>query len=129
MSFLHKAFILFPLLIAGTSVLIMGISCVILTSFICTSDQECLIWYDICSTNDLLYRVGSTFPALAIACYDIHGNRAPFHTIPDVTVQLQAAKDLYFKVHGMKIGLSTDKMILKIMVSMLCTSSVLLIEK
>jgi structural maintenance of chromosomes flexible hinge domain-containing protein 1 len=83
-----------------------------------------------CSTNDLLYRVGSTFPSLAIACYDIHDNRAPFKKIPDdVTVELQAAKDLYFKVHGTKTRLSFDKMTLKIMVCIVCTSSVLLIEK
>lgn len=83
-----------------------------------------------CSTNDLLYRVGSTFPSLAIACYDIHDNRAPFKQIPDdVTVELQAAKDLYFKVHGAKTRLSFDKMTLKIMVCIMLTSSVLLIEK
>jgi hypothetical protein len=81
-------------------------------------------------TNDLLYRVGSTFPTLAIACYDIHGNQAPFQETPeDLTVQLQAAKDLYFKVQGMYIGLSVDKMALQIMVCILCTSLVILIKK
>lgn len=81
-----------------------------------------------CLTNDLSHRVGSTFPTLSIAYYDIHGNQAPFQTIPDVTVKLRAAKDMYFKVHGIKIRLTTDRMILKIMVCILCTS-VSLIEK
>lgn len=87
-------------------------------------------WYAIvemiCWTMD---RVGSSFPTLAIACYDVHDNQAPFQTIPDVTVKIQAAKDLYFDVHGMKIGLSTDKMIFKIMVWIIFTSSVLLMGK
>jgi len=83
-----------------------------------------------CLTNDLLYRVGSTFPSIAIACYDIHDNRTPFPNIPDdVTVELRAAKDLYIKVHGVKAGLSIDKMTLKIMVCIMRTSLVLLIEK
>ncbi|CAK8570173.1 unnamed protein product [Lathyrus sativus] len=63
-------------------------------------------------------RAGSNFPTLEIACYDIHGNRAPFQTTPDVAIQFQAAENLYFEVHGMKIGLSTDKMTLKIMDAM-----------
>lgn len=73
------------------------------------------------SINYLLCRAGSKFPTLAIACYDIYGNRAPFQTTPDVAIQLQAAENLYFEVHGMKIGLSTNKMTLKIMVCLLCT--------
>ncbi|CAI8605727.1 unnamed protein product [Vicia faba] len=71
---------------------------------------------------ELDVRAGSNFPPLAIACYDIHGNRAPFKTIADVAIQLQAAENLYFKVHGMKIGLSTDNMILKIMDAMVTSN-------
>ncbi|KAI5394106.1 structural maintenance of chromosomes flexible hinge domain-containing protein GMI1 isoform X3 [Lathyrus oleraceus] len=71
---------------------------------------------------ELDVRAGSKFPTLAIACYDIYGNRAPFQTTPDVAIQLQAAENLYFEVHGMKIGLSTNKMTLKIMDAMVTSN-------
>ncbi|XP_004498513.1 structural maintenance of chromosomes flexible hinge domain-containing protein GMI1 [Cicer arietinum] len=71
---------------------------------------------------ELDVRVGSTFPTLSIAYYDIHGNQAPFQTIPDVTVKIRAAKDMYFKVHGIKIRLATDRMILKIMDSVVTSN-------
>ncbi|XP_058724701.1 structural maintenance of chromosomes flexible hinge domain-containing protein GMI1 isoform X2 [Vicia villosa] len=71
---------------------------------------------------ELEVRAGYNFPTLSIAYYDIHGNRVPFQTTPDVAIQLQAAENLYFEVHGMKIGLSTDNMILKIMDAMVTSN-------
>ncbi|XP_020206099.1 structural maintenance of chromosomes flexible hinge domain-containing protein GMI1 isoform X2 [Cajanus cajan] len=59
-------------------------------------------------------RVGSTFPTLCIAYYDIYDNQAPFQSIPDVTVKLTTAAGMHFEVHGLKISLSTDRMTLKI---------------
>ncbi|KAK2453121.1 En/Spm transposon [Trifolium repens] len=88
--------------------------------------SHCAVEYKLLTDDqcqELDVRVGSTFPTLAIACYDIHGNQAPFQETPeDLTVQLQAAKDLYFKVQGMYIGLSVDKMALQIMDAMVISS-------
>ncbi|XP_045808734.1 structural maintenance of chromosomes flexible hinge domain-containing protein GMI1 isoform X2 [Trifolium pratense] len=84
--------------------------------------SHCAVAYKLLTDDqcqELDVRVGSTFPTLAIACYDIHGNQAPFQEIPkDLTIRLQAAKDLYFNVRGRNFALSVDKMSLKIMDAM-----------
>ncbi|KAI4307104.1 hypothetical protein L6164_030326 [Bauhinia variegata] len=64
----------------------------------------------------LKVRVGSTFPFIAIACYDIFGNRMPFESPPKVVVKLLAAESesLVIKVDRMNISLSTNKLTLRI---------------
>ncbi|KAK7272945.1 hypothetical protein RIF29_13990 [Crotalaria pallida] len=59
-------------------------------------------------------RVGSYIPTLTVACYDKHGNRAPFQNISGLTVKLQTEKGLLFETNKPSITFSSNKLALNI---------------
>ncbi|KAK2635775.1 hypothetical protein Ddye_030567 [Dipteronia dyeriana] len=59
-------------------------------------------------------RVGSCFPPLSIACYDIYDNRIPFASLSEVMVKLKTSKSVSVYEHKFKTHLSADKLTLNI---------------
>ncbi|KAK6262478.1 hypothetical protein QUC31_008294 [Theobroma cacao] len=59
-------------------------------------------------------RVGSCFPFISIACYDIYDNWMPFSSIPDFKIKLIMNEGLLVDVTKMKPFLSSDKLVLNI---------------
>lgn len=60
------------------------------------------------------YRVGSCFPPLSIACYDVYDNRIPFTSVTGVNVKLNTSMGVNVHVDKFKIDLSTDELTLHI---------------
>ncbi|KAF8379724.1 hypothetical protein HHK36_029171 [Tetracentron sinense] len=58
--------------------------------------------------------VGSCFPPLSIACYDTYSNRIPFTCIPEVRININVNEGMLVHVDKMKVGLSSDKLTMKI---------------
>ncbi|EOY23523.1 Gamma-irradiation and mitomycin c induced 1-like protein [Theobroma cacao] len=58
--------------------------------------------------------VGSCFPFISIACYDIYDNWMPFSSIPDFKIKLIMNEGLLVDVTKMKPFLSSDKLVLNI---------------
>ncbi|KAK9147189.1 hypothetical protein Scep_005946 [Stephania cephalantha] len=67
----------------------------------------------------VLYRVGSCFPRLSIACFDLYGNRMPFLCTPDFVVKINAKGDMVVKANKMEVDVSINKM-------SLCISNILI---
>lgn len=61
-----------------------------------------------------LDRVGSCFPPISVACYDIHDNQMPFTSIPSLKIKLIMNEDLFVDVANMRPSLSSDNLVLKI---------------
>ncbi|GMJ14975.1 GAMMA-IRRADIATION AND MITOMYCIN C INDUCED 1 [Hibiscus trionum] len=59
-------------------------------------------------------RVGSYFPPLSIACYDVYDNQMSFTSIPSLKIKLIMNEDLCIDVVKMKTSLSSDKSVLLI---------------
>ncbi|KAK9094031.1 hypothetical protein Scep_025500 [Stephania cephalantha] len=64
-------------------------------------------------------RVGSCFPRLSIACFDLYGNRMPFLCTPDFVVKINAKGDMVVKANKMEVDVSINKM-------SLCISNILI---
>ncbi|KAJ0008380.1 hypothetical protein Pint_30581 [Pistacia integerrima] len=58
--------------------------------------------------------VGSCFPPLSIACYDIYDNRIPFAFVTGVIVKLNTSMSVNIHADKFKIDLSVDKLTLNI---------------
>ncbi|KAJ0035517.1 hypothetical protein Pint_25582 [Pistacia integerrima] len=58
--------------------------------------------------------VGSCFPPLSIACYDIYDNWIPFAFVTGVIVKLDTSKSVNIHVDKFKIDVSADKLTLNI---------------
>ncbi|XP_044505503.1 structural maintenance of chromosomes flexible hinge domain-containing protein GMI1 isoform X4 [Mangifera indica] len=59
-------------------------------------------------------RVGSCFPPLSIACYDVYDNRIPFTSVTGVNVKLNTSMGVNVHVDKFKIDLSADELTLHI---------------
>ncbi|KAK3404031.1 hypothetical protein EUGRSUZ_K00385 [Eucalyptus grandis] len=71
-----------------------------------------LVGYD--KNEHLRVRVGSCFPPLEVACYDIYGNLIPFPSTPKVNLQFKMGEGMLICVKKTKAGLSADKRTLRI---------------
>ncbi|KAM5557603.1 structural maintenance of chromosomes flexible hinge domain-containing protein GMI1 [Rosa sericea] len=58
-------------------------------------------------------RVGSVFPPLSIACYDVYDNQIPFATTLEVAVKVQTNEGVLFHVEKFKKKLSTHTLTVK----------------
>ncbi|XP_039056960.1 structural maintenance of chromosomes flexible hinge domain-containing protein GMI1-like isoform X2 [Hibiscus syriacus] len=56
-------------------------------------------------------RVGSCFPPLSLACYDIYDNQMSFTSFPSLKVKLSMNEDLCIDVVKMKPSLSSDNLV------------------
>ncbi|KAL5738591.1 hypothetical protein ACOSP7_031352 [Xanthoceras sorbifolium] len=65
-------------------------------------------------TPEFNVRLGSFFPPLSIACYDIYDNQILFASLPEVMVKLKTSKSVSISVHKFKARLSADKLTLSI---------------
>lgn len=61
-------------------------------------------------------RVGLCFPPISIGCYDIHGNRIPFASVPEVSIRIVSVGRVLASVNTMKLDLSLDQLTLRIKV-------------
>ncbi|KAI8565060.1 hypothetical protein RHMOL_Rhmol03G0231500 [Rhododendron molle] len=59
-------------------------------------------------------RVGLCSPPISIGCYDIHGNRMPFASVPEVSIRIVSGGGVLASVNTMKLDLSLDQLTLKI---------------
>ncbi|KAL5738604.1 hypothetical protein ACOSP7_031365 [Xanthoceras sorbifolium] len=65
-------------------------------------------------TPEFNVRLGSFFPPLSFACYDIYDNRIPFASLSEVMVKFKTNKSVSIYVHKSKARLSADKLTLSI---------------
>ncbi|XP_058206197.1 structural maintenance of chromosomes flexible hinge domain-containing protein GMI1 isoform X3 [Rhododendron vialii] len=73
-------------------------------------------WRQSCDgqTRPYKVRVGLCFPPISIGCYDIHGNRIPFASVPEVSIRIVSGGGVLASVNTMKLDLSLDQLTLRI---------------
>ncbi|XP_074380621.1 structural maintenance of chromosomes flexible hinge domain-containing protein GMI1-like isoform X2 [Apium graveolens] len=59
-------------------------------------------------------RVGSCFPQISIACYDVYGNRTSFSRVPKVIAKVLTSQDVLFQSETLKPHLSSQNSVLTV---------------
>lgn len=64
--------------------------------------------------NILFFRVGSCFPPISIACYDVYGNRTSFSRVPKVIAKVLTSQDVLFQSEKLKPHLSSQNSVITV---------------